>query len=253
MARRKTKRFRKKFKRFNKSRSKLKQKVRGYVKRYKRRIFKRRVMKQSELKWYYSFATINPKLCSNINPITDYCIKLTDLLYLPQGTSRNTRVGMKYFINSITFRFAYGNANSANGISGNMSLVHIKDRIKEGVYNNTATALSAAAMFSQANPLGFTKEFTKLGFITSKIYTKQVELANSATVGVGFDQGQKRTRFWTLKIKINKEIKLSEEAIKGVEILNHYLFFVYYTSPFSQTVGTVPDVSYNYYVTFYDL
>lgn len=253
MARRKTKRFRKKFKKFNKFGGKLKQKVRRYVKRYKRRIFKRRVMKQSELKWYYSVGTHAPKSVSSIQPITDYCLKLNDYMYLPQGTSKNTRIGFKYFVNSITFRFSYGNPNSANGISGNMSLVHIKERTKDGLLYNTATALAAPVIFAQANPYSITKEYSKLGLFSTKAYTKNIQLANSATVGVGFDQGQTRAISWQIKIPINKEINLSEESIKGIEFPNQFLWVMYYTSPWAHTVGTIPDVQFNYYMTFYDL
>jgi len=210
-------------------------------------------MKQSELKWVYNVGTLTPKSVSEIGPITDYCIKLNEQLYLPQGTSKNTRVGFKYFVNSITFNFTYGNANSSNGISGKIALIHIKDKFTNGIYNNTATALSSQAMNFQNTPLGWTKEYPKLGYYSIKQYVQTVELANSTTVGVSFDQGQKRTAQWTLRIPINKEIKLSEESNKGIELLNQYLWIMYYTSPFSLTVGTVPDVKYNYYFTFYDL
>lgn len=253
MARRKTKRFRKKFKKSRRFSGKLKQKVRGYVKRYKRRIFKRRVMKQSELKWVYGAGTIGPKSVSSILSITDYCLLMNNFLYIAPGTARNNRIGKKYFVNSITFRFSYGNDNSANGISGAISLCHIKDKFKDGIKNNTGSALSTAGMNTQGSPVGWTKEYPKLGFYSMKTHTQRVDLANSTTVGVGFDQGQKRTCYWQLKVPINKEIKLTEDSINGVELLEQYIWLTYYVSPYAHVVGTVPDAKYNYYLTFYDL
>lgn len=253
MARRKIKRFRKKFKKFKRFGGKLKQKVRRYVKRYKRRIFKRRVMKQSELKWYTGTGNITPKNATDINPITNYCLGINGLIYIGQGPSQNERVGKKYFVNTLKMRFSYGNPLSANGVSGHMSLVHVKEKYIDAVKINTATAISAAQLFPQGMPNGDNKYWSKMGFISTKIRTQKIEVPNAATVGYGFDQGQKRTAFWTYSIKFNKEIKLTDDSTAGIELPNQYIFFIYYPTPYSHTIGTVPDLKFNYWLTFYDL
>lgn len=222
----------------------VKKTIRRAIKSYKRRIFKRRELKNAEMKYITVSNNVFPVI--NVTSSLDVPSQFHDVTFasIPsEGAGVDERVGLKYRQLYSKVKLSYSNASAAatNWISGFIGMVVVKELVYKGLTNSDGTIVKVNELFfNNTNPHYPAQDPKRLGRYTVKVYLKRISAPQVTAVGVGMDAANyPRNAVWAKKFKINKNRHLHSVIAPFLQVPKTFIALMYFAPPWTEVSGTV--------------
>lgn len=222
----------------------LKKVFRRAARNYKRRIFKRRELANSELKYHVISSNIFPMLlATSTNDIVNDFYNVTEKSIPALGDDYDSRNGNKYRAISSTFTFTWSNPvdKDTDFISGVVALVVLKEKTYRGIYNYDGTCTKTSSLFyNQQDPYCPNPYFKLLGKFSTKVYYKNITTAERATTDINMHNGNRLIYArWRKTFKWNKDRVVQTTGTEPfIQCPQVYVAMVYFNKPWSAQKGT---------------